>query len=280
MMKFHNPNFLLLTAVDKLFIDQFDAADDETKQQIVKRTKFDVIARISHSNLSFELFCKRIEMKDSWEQLWCAYGVVLSAQQKLDEIVFYIHPKTNPFDLVRGAYFYNLSQKINKNMKVDFTYSEMESVKLAIKYGSVHAIQRFNEFLYDKLQSARDEDKNALYNQLIMNSMGMFPDSGSYGYMVLAEGLGSYALWLLERRETLKAEQIFKKSMESLDKATLILVQSQQSIHNASLGRGLKTSNSLSINTPESAKIILNDKFELLRGELASHYPLVMSLSC
>ena len=271
-MKFRNSNFLLLTAVDKLYLDQFNAADEETKRIIVKRTNFDVIARVSQNNQAFELFCKSVEMKNSWEKLWCAYGVVLSGQQKLDKIVFYIHPKTNQFDLVRGAYFYHLSQRIKINMKIDFSYSEMESVKLAIKYGSVHAIQRFNEFLYEKIQSARDENKDTLYNQIIMNSMGMFPDSGSYGYMVLAEGLGGYALWLLERGDTVKAEQIFNKSMKSLDKAALILVPSQQSIHNASLGRGLKTSNSLGINTPENAKIILKEKFDLLRDELTSQY--------
>ena len=229
---------------------------------IIKRTKLDVIVRICRNNASVELFCKGAELKSHWENLWCSFGVLLSSQQCLKQIVFHTHPLKDSLDLVRGAYFFHASLKIKIDKKTNFTYSEMECIKIAIEYGSVHAIQRFNDYLYNKLKSASEEEKDGLYIQIIKNSMGMFPGYGSYGYMVLAEALGGYALLLLEKQNTVKAKQIFEKGMLSLDKAVMILEDSEFSIHNASLGQGLKTSNSLGIETPENAKKVLKEKFE------------------
>lgn len=90
---------------------------------------------------------------------------------------------------------------MRKEIKRDFGYSEMEAIKMAIQYGSVHAVQRYNDYLYSKLQQASDNDAEALYQELIANSERMLPHYGSYGYMVLAEAFTHYCFWLVKEQE-------------------------------------------------------------------------------
>ena len=76
-------------------------------------------------------------------------------------------------------------------MKVDFLYSEVEYLKIASGYKSVHALQRYNECLYEQLKTASDDDKTPLFHEIISNCQSMLPEYGSFGYMALAESLES-----------------------------------------------------------------------------------------
>ena len=268
MVVFFSPptlsKILTPTLVDKLYIDTFNAEDDDKKIQIIQKTNFNMVVRLSCNDSVFQLYCNHPELKTYWSKKWCAYGVVLSVQEQLKPVLFHAQSNLNNCDLVRGAYFFHLAKAVKNKMKADFMCSEMAFIKQAVKYGSVHAIQRYNEYLYYKLQSASDEDKDGLYNELIVNSQLMLPAYGSYGHMVVAEAFGSYALWLLEANQMDRAKDYYASTLTSIDCATAILEDSRFSILNASLGRGLKCSNSLAIDNPHEARGLFKEKFEEL----------------
>ncbi|MCW8400600.1 DUF5630 domain-containing protein [Legionella sp. PATHC038] len=256
---------LKLTAQDRLFIHIFNQENDNRKLALIKNQKIETITRIAHHDPVFEAFCNREELKDYWEKIWSSSGVVLSQQKNVPLILFFSHPQLNPFNLVRGTYFYYLSQEVRKEMKVDFGFSEMEAIKMAIRYGSIHATQRYNEYIYSKLQQhANNKESEKLYQKLISNSKLMLPYYGSYGYMVLAEAMAHYCFWLLQNLEVEKAREIYIHVLESLDYAQLILKDSQYSIQNASMGLGLKYSNSLGFESPSQAKDFFMNQYDAL----------------
>ncbi|WP_131795996.1 DUF5630 domain-containing protein [Fluoribacter gormanii] len=245
---------LKLTTQDRIFIYIFNQANHQKKLELIKKQKIETIARIAYHDPSIEIFCKHPDLEEYWGKIWCAYGVALTLQKNLPLMMFFSQPQLNQFDLVRGAYFFHLSQEIRKNLKNDFGFSEIESIRIAIRHGSVHAIQRYNEYIYYKLQQASTEESYSLYQELIANSKLMLPHYGSYGYMVLADALSHYCLWLLNNFKFEEAQAEYKHVLESLDYAELILNESKYSIQNASIGTGLKCSNSMGFETPSQAK--------------------------
>ncbi|QMT59434.1 hypothetical protein HBNCFIEN_00800 [Legionella sp. PC997] len=245
---------LKLTLQDRMFIYMFNQANREKKLALIKNQKIETIARITYHVPSIEEFCQDQELVEYWGKIWCAYGVALAQQKNLPLMMFFSQPQLNQFNLVRGAYFFHYSQEIKKNMKNDFGFSEVESLKIAIRYGSVHAIQRYNEYIYHKLQQASIEESNTLYQELIFNSKRMLPYYGSYGYMVLAEAISNYCLWLLNNSKIEEAQIEYKHVLDALDYAELILNESKYSIQNASIGAGLKCSNSRRFELPSQAK--------------------------
>ncbi len=253
---------LKLTAQDRLFVHLFNQADDKKRLELIKNQKIETIARIAYHIHSIEAFCNHSELKEYWGKIWCAYGVALSQQKNLPLMMFFSQPQLNQFDLVRGACFFHLSQEIRKNMKSDFGFSEIELIKIAIQYRSVHAMQRYNDCIYSKLQQASAEESYPLYQELITNSRLMLPHYGSYGYMVLADAIAHYCLWLFKNFEIEKAQTEYKRVLESLDNAGLILKESKYSIQNASLGVGLKCSNSMGFELPSKAKDFFIEYYE------------------
>ena len=260
---------LQLKAPDHLYLSRFKEATDAEKKKMLETTDFDLIAKLSYHNADIDLFCQRPELSDSWKQLWSTYGLILCAQQGLDPILLNAQPASNAFNLVKGVYFYYMSQQVAIKYKTDFLHTEMEYLKLALKYNSIYALKRYNDFLYSEIPTATDKEK--VFVQIIENSKKMLLESGSYGYMVLAEALGAYALWLLEDHQFDKAEKIVLSAYTSLDYADSILVKSQYSIHNASLGRGLTCSNSMGLDNPKEAKNLLQKKFKELQASIIVH---------
>ncbi|MCE0722878.1 MULTISPECIES: DUF5630 domain-containing protein [Legionella] len=245
---------LKLTEHDRLFLYLFNQANHIKKLELIRNQKIETIARIAYHFHDVEIFCNVPELKEYWEKIWCAYGVALSQQKNIPLMMFFSQPQLNPFDLVRGAYFFHFSQEVRKNMERDFGFSEIESIKIAIRYGSVHAIQRYNEYIYHKLEQASPEESHMLYQELITNSKLMLPHYGSYGYMVLAYAISHYCIWLLNNFEVEKAQAEYRLVLELLDNAELILKESYYSIQNASIGQGLKCSNFLGFELPSQAK--------------------------
>ncbi|MBN9227291.1 MULTISPECIES: DUF5630 domain-containing protein [Legionella] len=264
---------LKLTASDKLFIYVFNQANDEQKHELIKNPGIETITRIAHHNPAFEAFCRRTELTGYWTKIWCSYGAALTQQNSMSSILLFSQPQLNQFDLVRGAHFFYFSQKIRKEINRDFGFSELESLKMAIQYGSVHATQRYNAYIYQQLQQANAKESETLYSKLIANSKLMLPHYGSYGYMVLAEAMAHYCLWLHKNFELKQAKEAYTRVLESLDYAESILKESQYSIHNASLGLGLKCSNSLGFESPSQAKDFFIKYYEkLLESTTESAY--------
>lgn len=263
---------MLLKTPDPLYLSLFKKADDEGRRKLIEGASFDVVARIANNDKEFEFYCQRPELKEHWQKLWCSYGIILTKQQNISPTLFFSQNSANTFNLIRGTYFFYLAQRVAKEMKADFLYSEVEYLIAASKYGSVHALQRYNYYLYSQIKSANNEEKEAIFRQIIKNSRLMPEDYGSYGYMVLAEALGCYALWLLKCHQLNKAEKIVTSALKSLDYAAGILEESTYSIHNASLGQGLKMSNSLGLESPEQAKKVLIEQFEELRASMVDRH--------
>lgn len=71
---------------------------------------------------------------------------IIAPKKKLTPVVFYAQPNSNNFNLVRGAYFFYLSQLAAIEIKTDFMYSEIQLLKIAIEYSSVHAMKRYNDY--------------------------------------------------------------------------------------------------------------------------------------
>ncbi len=253
---------LKLNGMERLFLHNFNASNDENRLLMVKRAKFAMVANIAEQVSSFEAFCYKPELNEHWNKLWCAYGVILTHQNKLPPVLFYAYSQANNFDLTRGAYFFHQSQRaIIDNL--DFNDTEISFLLQAIKYGSCHAIQRFNAYLYHQLASSdSDEITNNLYNELITNSRKLLPENGSYGHMILAEAYSQYALWLLKTNRREKAHGMYNEAVNCFQQAIVILDPSLYSIHNASLGRGLKTSNSFEKENPLDAMLLVKEQFE------------------
>jgi hypothetical protein len=257
---------LTLTALDQLYLQQFNEAGHDKKVDLIKKAHTSHIVRLAHNNKDFASYCERLELQDCWKQRWCIFGALLIEQKEPLSSLFYAQPKSNNFKLIQGAYFFYRSQQVLNSCKTEFSFSEIEYLKIAIKFGSVHAVQRYNNYLYSKLSSEAIEDKDVLFEEIIANSKSMLSTYGSYAYMMLGEALGRYALWLREQNRTAEAKKNYLSAMQSLGFAEKILVHSQYSIHNASLGVGLKKSNTLSIGSPSEAEDKLKTAFNSSLG--------------
>ncbi|WP_347252334.1 DUF5630 domain-containing protein [Legionella sp.] len=249
-----NKKALPYTMIHAHILRNFNNGNLKEKLELIKNTPLEIVATLADYDLNFALHCNHEELDEHWGKLWCAHGVYLARQKKLPEILLYSHPELNQFDLARGVHFFHLSQEMRKKQRCDFSYSEIKFLKIAIEYGSVHAMQRYNEYLYHELKKANAQETEALYTRLINNSKQLHEQSGSYGFMVLAEAFGHYCMWLLDNSEFEKAEAVYQSILQSLEYAQKTLCASTYSIKNASLGFGLECSNSMGINSPEEAK--------------------------
>lgn len=259
-----------LTPLERYFIKNFNQLSDEEKKRKLQEISFFSLAKMSHLDKNFEKECIRLNLEETWKKQWCLLGRAISQQKNLPLISFYEHPTSNYFNLVRGACFFSLSIEIQKEIKTDFSYLELEYLKIAMQYGSIHATQRYNAYLYLQLHEVPNNGsryeqyitKVELYDTLVKNSLKMLPEYGTYGYMVIAEALSRYALWMLEENEVTKAKKYYTEAIEAIDYAEELLDESVYSIHNASLGNGLKSSNSFEFDSPERAKKMLIDQFK------------------
>lgn len=267
-----------LTPMERYFIKNFNRASDEEKMKALQEIGFSSLVRMSHLDKDFEKECIRFNLEDNWKRQWCILGITISQQKNLSPVSFYEHPAENSFNLARGAYFFSLSIEEKKKVNADFGYYELEYLKIAIQYGSVHATQRYNEYLYLQLNETVGKDspferyrlKVELYNTLTENSLKLVPEYGAYGYMMLAEVSVRHALWLLEENEISKAKENYIEAIEALNYAEEVLDESVYSIHNASLGAGLKSSNSFEFDTPQQAKTTLIKQFNDLMKKALS----------
>ncbi|CEG61324.1 DUF5630 domain-containing protein [Legionella micdadei] len=243
------------TMVHAYILRDFNNRNYKEKLELIQNTPLEIVATLADHSFEFAIHCNCEELDEHWSRLWCAHGIILTRQKNLPEMLFHSHPKLNQFDLARGVHFFHLSQEMRKNRKFNFSHSEIKFLQIAIEYGSIHAMQRYNEYLYSQLtKAANAQEAEALYAELIDNSTNLQEQSGSYGFMVLAEAFGRYCMWLMDNSEYERAEQAYRSVLQSLDCAQAILGESTYSIKNASLGIGLKCSNSMGIDSPNKAK--------------------------
>ncbi len=255
-----------LNTVDLLFIRGFHSSfnEDSFFQRTKKIEDLGFIFKISRESNYFYNLCQQDKYKKLWDVVYSTMGIYLTSSEKegISEISFYVHdnPNLDSFSLLKGAYLFYLSDLLRKTIDTDYTVTEIKLLKEAIPLKSIHATQRYNEYLFYKMehnQLEEYEDGPALFKEAIANCKQQLELHGSYAYMMLAEAYFQYAKWAVSERDSSLASKSIAAAIQSCSLAAKHLEKSTYSIHNASLGRGLAFSNSFKIESPEEAKKFL-----------------------
>ncbi len=246
---------LNLNTADHLLLKFFydNVRDDKICCDKIQELKLETIVRLKYASLVFEELCKKDFLKNHWQELWSNYGFILTSSGK----TFYPENRDH-FELLMGAYFFYKSQLIQKQLNKDFSTLELVYLKEAIKYSSVHATQRYNNYLYSMIDSADAKEKEGLFKEIINNCQKFTPSYGSYGYMMLAEAAFKYYLYLNAikpfGKKSASADLAHSSALQACSYAIAALEKSAHVIFNASLGDGLGKSNSYNIDNPILAK--------------------------
>ncbi|AWN73260.1 DUF5630 domain-containing protein [Legionella anisa] len=251
-----------LNAADELLLEQIknNTFDEEAFFRRMRVScNLNLIIKLANINPIFNSLCKKDIYNSLWEQQYCLYGLYLSASETT-QIVFLLHKNVDMFDLLQGAYFFHKAQQVKKQQD-HFSLEEIFWLKKAITFNSVHAVQRYNHYLYSKIEQFQLDSEycDKLLKEAIENCKSLLELYGSYAYMMLAEAYFHYANWAI-REDNLKGTSAsIDAAIRSCDLAQTYLDESQSSIHNASLGKGLEASNSFEISEPLQAKTLLEN---------------------
>ncbi|RUR05321.1 hypothetical protein ELY15_14445 [Legionella sp. km772] len=221
------------------------------------------IIKVSKESNYFKGLCEQDKYKKLWDIVYSQIGLHLTADAKTP-ISFYVHdnPNLDSFSLAKGAYLFYVSDLLRKELKQDYSATEIKLLKEAIPLKSIHATQRYNEIIFHKIahdQLEDDEDKATLFKEAIANCKQQLELHGSYAYMMLAEAYFHYATWAYSQDQTPLAQKSIAAAISACTLAEKHLEKSSYSIHNASLGRGLAVSNSFNLESPLKAKTFLED---------------------
>ncbi|HBD7143924.1 TPA: DUF5630 domain-containing protein [Legionella pneumophila] len=247
---------------DWMFISSLSSQDfDERKffSQISLQS-LSFIIRIAKFSAYFATLCEKNEYDALWKKLYSIFGLVLTRNKPVPK-PFFTHEggEISHFNLLRGAYYFHLSQKALAAKEKSFSDSELYWLNQAMKFGSIHASQRYIQFLYQKLDKVVSaEEAEQILTGAIKLCKASLNQYGSYAYMMLAEAFFRYAMWAQQTGNMNRAKSAISSSINSCTKANQYLGASAFSIHNASLGEGLKASNTLAIERPEEAIAFLN----------------------
>ena len=206
--------------------------------------------------------CQKPEYQDIWQALYSFYGLILSANNKKQQ-AFYVHETScvSHFDLLTAAFYYHQSTHYANESNRPLNDLEIYFLKKAINKHSVHALQRYIGYLYEKAEGGRNnpvENKGHLLIECIKlcKDKTMLELYGSYTYMMLAESYFRYAKWIAEcdPENMSKVNKAVQASLECCEMADKLSIESANSIENASFGKGLSNSNTLGFSTPGEAK--------------------------
>ncbi|HHT0594548.1 TPA: DUF5630 domain-containing protein [Legionella anisa] len=251
-----------LNAADELLLDQIknNTFDEEAFFRRMRVScNLNLIIKLANINPIFKSLCKKDIYDSLWEQQYCLYGLYLSASETT-QIVFSLHENVDMFDLLQGAYFFHKAQQVKKKQN-HFSSEEIFWLKKAITFNSVHAVQRYNQYLYSKIEQLQLDSEycDKLLKEAIENCKNLLELYGSYAYMILAEAYFHYANWAIREDNKKGTAASIDAAIRSCDLAQTYLDESQSSIHNASLGKGLEASNSFEISEPLQAKTLLEN---------------------
>lgn len=263
-----------LNAIDLLFIRALRTSFNE--EQFFGRVNVEdlgFITKISKESNYFNNLCHQDKYKKLWDIVYSKIGLYLTVSDTTP-ISFYVHddPNLDSFSLAQGAYLFYISDLLRKELKKDYTLTELKLLKEAIPLKSIHAAQRYNEFLFNKIEHnelEEDENPRTLFKEAIDNCKQQLELHGSYAYMMLAETYFHYAKWAISEGDSKAATKAIDAAIKSCSLAEKHLENSSYSIHNASLGRGLTASNSFNVESPEEAKKLLTQWMESQSSELA-----------
>lgn len=220
----------------------------------------DFILKIAHASNKFELLCQNEAYDSLWSSQFQLLGNFISASQQPVPVSFYEHPDADNFNLLRGAYWYYLSQQERSKSRTEFCFEERMLLLEAVKFHSVHAVQRYNQYINTQINNINDlAEKYSLINDVINYCKSILAVNGSYAYMMLAEAYLQYMFIAIAAGDLKKVNGAYKAASKACDLAEKNLSLSKYSIYNASLGNGLQRSNSFEYSTPAQLKTYISD---------------------
>lgn len=260
--------WLKLNPLETAALQDFSRLSDQQKRFFVMErlntpAHYELIAKFAIHNEAFHNTCQLPEFNCIFFDYWCTLGFLCSNNQ----VLFYRPQGDHGFDFFMGIFFYHQSLTIRNTTNTHFSFFEVEYIKEAVKYKSVHAIQRLLEHHYTCLNrdsGASVGEREGLHANTIQYCRSLFDSYGSYAYLMYIESLIFYAHFLVENNQIPKAIKCFEIAKITCDPADINLQISQQSIHNASFGEGLGKSNRLGFLTPTDAREYIEHKLQYL----------------
>ena len=258
MKSFFDSDTAGLTVAEHLILGDFRknyAHNPESKVLIktINSLNPQLIIKLADADPDFNTYCHQDQFHARWNYLWETYGVLLKSNQE----PFISYPAISPFDRLRGVHFFHISRGLAENNK-DFTALELRFLKKALKYKSIHALQRYSQYIYRQIDSKMDEaEVKKLGKELIeIIAIGkeLTTNYGSFAYLMLAEACYRCSLLHIGIKNINEAQEFYNTALLSCDYAESILKESEASINNASLGLGLQCSNTLKISSPQLAR--------------------------
>lgn len=250
-------NFLEEAFLNDLKNDKFNELQFFSNKKNVSDIPF--IIKLARASQLFADVCKKEVYQQAWSELYSQLGFLMSSLEG-QQVTFYMHDKMDSFDLLKGSYLFYLSQQVRVALSQEFSSSELNLLKEAMRFNSVHAVQRYNIFLHNRVMNGQledGEDPKTLLMDAVKNAKALLEPYGSYAYMLLAEAFYQYAAWAKQEGDQTGYRRSLQAAISSCDKASKFLDVSKFSIYNASFGKGLCSSNSFGIESPEEAKEML-----------------------
>jgi hypothetical protein len=216
------------------------------------------LCRVTNKDQALEQFCKDPAFDSLWESAYFQIASGLEELKEAEGLTVYKQASIPCFDLLRGLYFYYHAQQM-RLAQPEREAAEVTLLQQAMKYNSIQAMQRYHALRY--LEVSKNTTNTAdIFDEIIANCQSMLPSYGSFAYLMLTEAHNRYADYLVGINQIAEARVHFRSAKSACDHAEGLLESSQYSIHNASLGRGLMTSNTLQLNTIKEIKNYLRDK--------------------
>jgi hypothetical protein len=275
--------------IDTLFISAFELMSLDERvakvREFIKNSQIDFIVKSIYINPEFKAICLRAEFVDDWISLWSTYGVLIN--QNISKGLF-IQSTDNPLDLFLGMYFYNTAVSYSKNLKsLDSTIIQ-NYLREAIKYKSVHACQMYHEYLYAKMDEktqAPSQETEDVFHSIIDTIKKLLVDYRSYAYLMLAEAYVRYGIYVSTAQKNIpkKLRDIEMAATTCCEHAERLYDAKDPAIFNASFGKGLSSSNTLSMTTPSDTIDMIKAVFTQLAklsgsdDEIATHSAAVLS---
>lgn len=253
-------DLLTPNVADNLFLTQFKTLSITEKinkiEDLIKQNQFDFIVKLGCIDKEFRETCLRSQLSPNWLSLWSTYGIIITNDPRS---AFFAQPAQHEFDLFLGIYFYHKAVSYAASIKESDSQTEHTYLQEAIKYGSIHALQRYSHSVYTRIEANQLDAQTAgkLIQDIIKNIKDLLPYYTSYAHLMLAEAYVRYGFLKPEQ-----AKQAEKSALTACTHAKRLYRAGDHAIFNASFSHTLADSNSMRFETPEAAIIGIKSLFK------------------
>lgn len=251
-------------------LDLLNPKNIEDFKKEVTEKKISFIVKIAHHNSAFVQQCKNPLLDEYWDIIWSTYGLVLTNKK----LGFRHYEADCPFDRARSMHFYCIGRLLQEESRKDFLYSERWCLETAITLDpvNIHAVKRYNQYLYESIDTSHDlESIESTFEAIIQNILRTKKVYSSFSYLMLAEAHYRFGLGLTEYKKVDDARKNYQDAIEYAKKAEKHILEAkdgdENTIMNASLGKGLSSSNSLGIKTTQDAILFLEKEYQKISTE-------------